>query len=93
MKDYEFVVVLAGEIDEARISDLYGAIDDGTFITTCGVSQVHFQREAASLDAALGSAIKDVERAGMSIEKIELQPEVAAYAQEGHHSESRMADR
>jgi hypothetical protein len=76
MRLYTFTLILAGvdvltpEMAEA----LYEAgCDDSTPGSRCGVVMVHFDREAESLGDAIGSAVKDVEKAGFKVSKIEVE--------------------
>ncbi len=71
MATHEFVLILDGEIPDEKVSELYSRIDDGTFISTGGVAQVHFQREAPKLRIALDSAIADLENAGMNAFRVQ----------------------
>ncbi len=61
--------------DEQEADRLYAIISDGTISTIAGVSQIHFHREAASLEEALRSAIGDVRSAGFDVTRVEMQPE------------------
>jgi hypothetical protein len=71
---YDFKLVLDRvEIDEAEADNLYARCKDGTLITGGGVSYVDFDREAASLDEALRSAIADVNAAGFHVTRIEVE--------------------
>ncbi len=75
MKEHEFTLVLTTDPDEEQAENLYGTFNDGTISTIAGVPQVHFHREAASLEDALRSAIGDVRSAGFVVERVEMLPD------------------
>jgi hypothetical protein len=75
VREWEFEVVLKGDIDEERISSLYAIINDGTAITTSGVSSVHFSREADSLEEVLRSAMADLQKVGLHASLIRMEPD------------------
>jgi len=75
MKEHEFSVILSTEPDEAMADSLYGIIDDGTITTSQGVPQVHFHREAESLETAIRTAIRDVLSIGVKVLRVEMQPD------------------
>lgn len=52
--------------------------DDGSPWSSGGVVSIGFDREAASLGDAVGTAIHDVERAGYRIARIEFEPAIAS---------------
>jgi hypothetical protein len=73
VKTYSFSVVLAGisELTPEIADALYEAGCDDAGVGTCdGILTVDFDREADSLGDAIGSAVKDVERAGCAIARI-----------------------
>ena len=75
MKKYEFSLILEGshELTEKIANDLYEAgCDDGTPGTCNGVFSIDFHRQADSLEAAINSAIKNVEGAGYTVEKVHI---------------------
>ena len=79
MNKYEFTLILKGplELTEQIADDLFAAgCDDGTPGTTNGEFIIDFHREAASLEAAIHSAVGNVRAAGFAIERIELQPDL-----------------
>jgi len=73
---YEFVLTLAGS-DEltAELADtLFEAgCDDATLHSEGPVLYLDFDREAESLGDAIGSAVKDVERAGYNVSRVEVE--------------------
>jgi len=76
MKEHEFTLVLTSDPDEGQADKLYGAFNDGTISTIAGVAQIHFHRQAASLEDAIRSAIEDVRSAGFDIQRVEMQPDM-----------------
>lgn len=73
---HEFTLVLAGvDVLTPEMGDaLFGAgCDDCTPGSWGGKVYVHFDREAASLGDAIGSAVKDVERAGYTIAAVQVE--------------------
>ena len=75
MKEHEFTLLLTADPDEEQAENLYGTCNDGTISTIAGVPQVHFHREAASLEDAIRSAIDDVRSAGFDVERVEMLPD------------------
>jgi hypothetical protein len=82
MKAYEFALILTTEPNEEEADQLYGIFNDGTLATIAGVPQIHFHREAPSLEEAIGSATANVRKAGFNVARVEIEPDVVAqYAQ------------
>jgi hypothetical protein len=80
VKTYEFDVVLkdVSEVTDDQADGLFVAgCDDGTPASCDGVSWIHFDREAASLEAAIVSAVAQVQAAGFVVSKVELDVEAA----------------
>jgi hypothetical protein len=75
MKEHEFTLILAADPDEEQADKLYGAFDDGTISTIAGIPQIHFHREATSLEEAIRSAVGDVRSAGFGIQRVEIEPD------------------
>ena len=78
MNKYDFTLVLAESLE--LTDDLAGALftagcDDGTPGTCNGVFSIDFHREAASLEAAIRSAIEDVRTAGYAVARVEIAAE------------------
>ena len=71
---HEFTVILTADPKEEEADRLYGVFNDGTIVTTAGVPQVHFHREAPSLEDAIGSALADVSKAGFDVVRVEIEP-------------------
>jgi len=74
MKEHEFTLVLNADPNEEEADRMYGTFNDGTISTVAGVPQIHFHREAESLEAAIQSAIRDVRSTGFDVERVEMLP-------------------
>ena len=74
MKEHEFTLVLTADPNEDEADKMYGTFNDGTISTIAGVPQVHFHREAGSLEAAIRSAIGDVRAVGFDVTRVEMEP-------------------
>jgi len=72
---YGFGIILkVDEITEDDANRLFEAgCDDGTVVSRCGVAQVLFDREAPTLEAAIRSAIANVEGAGFVVSRVEIE--------------------
>src|SRR4051812_11656560 len=80
---YEFTVTLMGVDDlTVEVADaLFAAgCDDASACAEGPVVYLIFHREAESLGEAIGSAVKDVERAGFSVARVEVAQEPFADA-------------
>ena len=76
MKVHEFTLILTTDPNEEESDRLYSIVDDGTLATTAGVPQIHFHREASSLEEAIGSALVNVKKAGFDVVRVEIEPRV-----------------
>jgi hypothetical protein len=76
MKEHEFTVVLTADPSEEEADRMYGTFDDGTISTIAGIPQIHFHREAVSLEEAIRSAVGDVRSAGFDVQRVEMQPDM-----------------
>jgi hypothetical protein len=75
---YRFTVVLGGlrEISDDLAEALFEAgCDDGSPWSSQGVAAVAFDREAASFEHAVRSAIADVQKAGCRVAWVKIEPE------------------
>jgi hypothetical protein len=75
MRTYEFNVVLksVAEVSDDQADVLFQAgCDDGTPASCNGLAWIHFDREASSLEEAIRSAVAQVQSAGFTVSKIEL---------------------
>jgi hypothetical protein len=80
MKTYEFDVVLknVSEVTDDQADELFAAgCDDGTPAACDGVAWIHFDREAASLEHAISSAVAQIQAAGLQVSKVELDADAA----------------
>ena len=76
MKCYDFIVILRGldVIDDDLADKLFEAgCDDGSPFSSCGIAGIGFSREAESLEAAIRSAVADVQRAGCTVERVQIE--------------------
>jgi hypothetical protein len=76
MSRYEFTLILTADPTEEQADKLYGVFDDGTISTVAGIPQIHFHREAKSLEDAIRSAVNDTRSAGFDVDRIEMQPDL-----------------
>ena len=75
MKTYQLDVVLkhAAEVNDDQADELFAAgCDDGTPVCSSGLAWIHFDREAPALEEAIRSAIAQVQTAGFTVAKVEL---------------------
>ena len=80
MKTYDFNVILKGvaEITDVQADGLFTAgCDDATAASRDGVAWIHFDRDAASLEEAIQSAVAQVQSAGFIVAKVELDVDAA----------------
>ena len=75
MKEHDFTLVLTADPSDDDADVMYGTFQDGTISTVGGVPQIHFHREAASLEKAIRSAIRDVRSAEIDVARVEIQPD------------------
>ena len=76
MKEYEFTVILAGtpELTEDLAERLFAAgCDDGSPGSCNQIVSVDFHRQAESLEAAIRSAIANIQAAGCTVAKVEIE--------------------
>lgn len=77
MKTYEFTLIVP-ELDDATADAVYGRCRDASVGKSNGTSYVAFDRESASLESAIDSAIADLKRVGVQPLKVEIDLPVAA---------------
>jgi hypothetical protein len=78
MHKYDFTLILGEplELTDDIADALFAAgCDDGTPGTCHGVFSIDFHREAASLEAAIRSAIENVRTAGYEVARVEIEAE------------------
>ena len=78
MKVQKFTLIIAPDPTEEETDKLYGIIDDGTLATIADIPQIHFHREAITMDSAIRSAIADVTSLGLDVLRVEIEPEAIA---------------
>ena len=74
MKEHEFTLILSSDPSDQEADTLYGIFNDGTVSTVAGIPQIHFHRESSSLEEAIRSAIADVRRSGVDVQRVEMEP-------------------
>jgi len=80
MKLYEFNVVLkdVSEVTDDQADVLFSAgCDNGTPASCNGMTWIHFDREASSLEEAIRLAVAQVQAAGFGVSKVELDADSA----------------
>lgn len=80
MKEHEFTLILTADPNEDQADQLYGRFSDGTISTIVGIPQIHFHREAGSLEEAIRSAIGDVQAVGFTVQRVEMEPGALLHA-------------
>lgn len=76
MTCWEFTLILRDvvEMTDSLANALYDAgCDDATVGSSSGVARVSFSREAATLQDAIQSAVRDVRQAGCEIARVEIE--------------------
>ena len=76
MRIYEFTLILTADPNEEEADRLYSIFDDGTITTVEGIPQIHFHREAFSLEAAIATALLEVQKAGFDAVNVHIKPKV-----------------
>lgn len=80
MKVHEFTIILETEITDDVAKQIYSTLNDGTLTSICGVSQITFHREGDSLEMSILSAINTLKNCGISISRIEMEPDAVLTA-------------
>jgi hypothetical protein len=76
MRKFDFEVILANDVEmtEELADRLYEAgCDDSLPGMSCGVACISFTRESDSLESAIRSAIADVQKAGCTVERVQIE--------------------
>ncbi len=89
MKVHEFTLILSTEPTEEEADRLFSVFNDATLATSVGVPQIHFHREASSLEEAIDSALMNVTESGFEVIRVEIEPHVVA--QSTHRLQSQVA--
>lgn len=71
MKVQKFTLIIAPDPTEEDADKFYGIIVDGTLATIANIPQIHFHREATTMDSAIWSAIVDVTSLGLDVLRVE----------------------
>ncbi len=74
MRVHEFTLILTADPNEEESDRLYSIFNDGTLVSMAGVPQVHFHREAPSLEEAISSALAQVRKAGFDVVRVKIEP-------------------
>ena len=74
MRVHEFTLILTADPTEEESARLYSIFNDGTIVTMAGVPQIHFHREAPSLEDAIASALAQVRKAGFDVVRVKIGP-------------------
>ena len=74
MRVHDFTLILTSDPNEEESARLYSIFNDGTIVTMADVPQIHFHREAPSLEDAIGSALAHVRKAGFDVARVEIEP-------------------
>ena len=74
MREHEFTLILTADPNEEESDRLYSILNDGTLVTMVGVPQIHFHREAPSLEDAIASAVVQVRKAGFDVVRVKIEP-------------------
>ena len=77
-REHDFTLVLTADPNEDDADRLYGVFNDGTLSTIQGVPQVHFHREAPSLEEAIRSAMAAIRSVGFEVARVEIEPGMLA---------------
>ena len=80
MMTHEFSLVLAvADVTNEQVDALYDAgLDDGTVSTSQGVTRIDVSRESNSLESAIRSAIGQVNAAGLTVARVEIEADQIA---------------
>jgi hypothetical protein len=75
MRVYQFTLILP-EVDDETASAIYGRCNDSSLGKDAGTTYLAFDREAASLESAIDSALADLRSLG--VQPLQIQMEVPA---------------
>jgi hypothetical protein len=81
MKIYDFTLILSPgvELTEELANSLFEAgCDDGSPGSCEGVVSIDFHRQSESLEAAIRSAIADVQKVGCTVARAEIEADASA---------------
>jgi hypothetical protein len=80
MTTYSFALILAG-VDDLTIEvgdAIYAVINDASLHSSGPTVLLDFDRKAESLGDAIGSAVKDIEKAGFKVARVEVEEAAAS---------------
>jgi len=71
---YEFSLILNQiDVSDDQVEAFYqSGCDDGSVLSRGDVTMIQFDREAANFDEALVTAIRDVEKSGLVVARVEI---------------------
>ncbi len=74
---HEFTLVLsASSLTDAQCEELYAVgLDDGTISSSQEITRIDVAREAESLESAIRSAIGQANAAGLTVARVEMEPD------------------
>jgi len=72
MKIYELTLIIS-DIDEKTVDAIYAKCADSSVGKSNGMTYVAFDREAESLEAAIGSAVADLTSVGVQPIRLEME--------------------
>jgi len=77
---HEFTLLLAScELTDEQANLLFEVgLDDGTISTSAGVTRIDVGREADTLESAIRSAIGNVNTAGLTVARVEIEADQIA---------------
>jgi hypothetical protein len=75
MRTHEFTMILTAVPTDAKAEEFYGICNDATLAIRAGVGRISFHRSADSLEDALRSALSDVATAGLTVRRVEMEPD------------------
>ena len=76
MPEFEFTLCIAQRLSgEREMDSIYGRCKDASLLVEGNATRIEFQRQAASLQDAIRSAITDVNAAGFHVAQVELLPD------------------
>jgi hypothetical protein len=78
MKQHQFTLILTTDPNDDDADRLYRVFDDGSISTIAGIPQIHFHREAESLEDAIRSALGAVRFAGFEVQRVDIRPRADA---------------
>ena len=77
---HEFSLLLVdGSVSDEQVNALFEAgLDDGTVSTSEGMTRIDVERDEESLESAIRSAISQVNAAGLTVVRVEIEADQIA---------------